>query len=108
MAFMEPQIEFGEWYEIDGPNGTEVIPADIVGDVDLDDFGSGNDIPDALDSYCENRTAYSIQKREGWGARLSAPGYLDCTDWSVFDSEDEARSYLAEMYGDNDEDSQDG
>ena len=34
----------------------------------------------------------------GYGARLSAPGYLDCTDWAVFDTEDEAVEYLAEEY----------
>ena len=33
----------------------------------------------------------------GYGARLSAPGYLDCTEWSVFDTEDEANAYLEEM-----------
>ena len=34
---------------------------------------------------------------KGYGARLSAPGYLDCTEWAVFDSEDEARQYLEEL-----------
>jgi len=34
----------------------------------------------------------------GWGARLSAPGYLDCTDWSVFDTEREAKEYLRDTY----------
>lgn len=31
MAFMEPQIEFTEWYEIETENGNEVIPAELVG-----------------------------------------------------------------------------
>ena len=65
MAFMEPDIEFGEWYEIDGPNGTEFIPADVVGEVNLDDFERGNEIPEALKMFCENQTAYTIEKREG-------------------------------------------
>jgi hypothetical protein len=108
MSFMEPQVEFGSWYEIDGPMGTEVVPADIVGDIELDDFESGSAVPKALADYCENRTAYSIQKREGWGARLSAPGYLDCTEWSVFDTEAEARDHLEEMYGGDDDDAQEG
>lgn len=34
-----------------------------------------------------------------WFARLQAPGYLDCTDWAgPFDSEEEARMYLATTY----------
>ena len=40
----------------------------------------------------------------GYGARLSAPGYLDCTEWAVFETEDEAREYLEEMYPDDEED----
>lgn len=35
---------------------------------------------------------------QGWGARLSAPGYLDCTDWCVFDTAEEAKEHLREMY----------
>ncbi len=38
---------------------------------------------------------------EGYGARLSAPGYMDCTEWCVFATEKEAREYLAEMYDDD-------
>lgn len=35
----------------------------------------------------------------GWFCRLSAPGYMDCTEWSgPFDTEDEAREHLAETY----------
>jgi hypothetical protein len=41
-----------------------------------------------------------IKYIEGYGARMSAPGYLDCTDWSVFDTEQEAYNFLNEFYGD--------
>lgn len=35
----------------------------------------------------------------GWYARLSAPGYLDCTDWSgPFKTEEEALQYVMELY----------
>lgn len=36
--------------------------------------------------------------RQGWGAELSAPGYMDRTDLTVHDSEQEARAYLIETY----------
>lgn len=37
----------------------------------------------------------------GWYSRLSAPGYLDCTEWSgPYETEDEALEDLFEMYGD--------
>ena len=36
----------------------------------------------------------------GWYARLSAPGYMDATDWiGPFDSEDESLQALYETYG---------
>ena len=31
---------------------------------------------------------------------MSAPGYMDCTEWAVFDTEDEALAYLEDMYED--------
>lgn len=38
----------------------------------------------------------------GWYARLSAPGYMDATEWSgPFGTEDEALEALYEMYGDD-------
>ena len=41
------------------------------------------------------------KKRRGWFARLSAPGYLDATEWTgPFKTAEEADGYLDEMYGD--------
>jgi len=38
----------------------------------------------------------------GWYCRLSAPGYLDCTDTDgPFKTEAEAEEHLIEMYGDS-------
>ncbi len=35
----------------------------------------------------------------GWYGRLSAPGYLDCTDWSgPFPTAEEALAYVMEFY----------
>ena len=39
----------------------------------------------------------SWENVKGYGARLSAPGYLDCTEWTVFDTEEEANAYLDEQ-----------
>ena len=49
--------------------------------------------------YCEG-TPQSWENIQGYGARLSAPGYMDCTEWCVFDSVEEAEEYLTETYGD--------
>lgn len=58
----------------------------------------------ALRDFVTGRKVQSVELREGWGARLSAPGYMDCTDWSVFDSEEEAEAYLEETFGEEDDD----
>ena len=53
------------------------------------------------------RVLYSYRDTYPIGARLSAPGYLDCTEWSVFDTEQEAEEYLDENYPEDEEDGED-
>lgn len=90
MSFMERQIEHGQWIEVDGPAGIEIFPADMF----TEDEAKGNY------SYGE---PWSVETVTGYGARLSAPGYLDCTEWTVFETEAEAEEFLRETYGDDDE-----
>jgi hypothetical protein len=56
-----------------------------------------------IQPYVEG-TPQSWENIKGYGARLSAPGYLDCTEWNVFETEQEAREYLEENYSEDDED----
>jgi hypothetical protein len=60
----------------------------------------------ALREYCEGRIQ-SVESVTGRGARMSAPGYMDCTEWAVFDSEEEANAHLDDMYGEDGDDSDD-
>jgi hypothetical protein len=96
---MEPQIVESDWYEVETTAGTWFVPADLC-TVDLDE-----EEPDLspLQDYVEGRPMHA-ELRHGFGARLSAPGYMDCTEWAVFDTEDEAQAYLDENYPDEDED----
>ena len=110
MGFMEREIQEGGWVEVETSHGTQVIPADIL---DLGKLGeaifTGNDdmAYEAVEQYLEPGAkpdgvdAYTY--KWGFGARLSAPGYMDCTEWAVFDTEDEAEHYLEEQYGDEEE-----
>ena len=94
MGFMEPQIEFGEWVRIETRMGDTVVPLDVCDDLQHEavlQFTECHDVNDILD----------VKVAEGWGARLSAPGYMDCTEWAVFQTESEAIEYLEEMYGDD-------
>jgi hypothetical protein len=126
MAFMEQQVTSKQaWYMIDGPMGTDYIPADVVGVTvttngkkryatpdeirDLDETAVDPDsvrqpVPKALADYTENKESWNIELIEGFGARLSANGYMDCTEWAVFDTAEEAQAYLDEYYPEDEDD----
>lgn len=94
MAFMQQQITSKQsWYEVDTTQGTMFLPVDLIGTTPADS--------DAFADYVEGNVL-GWELREDYGARLSAPGYRDCTEWGVFATEKEARDYLEQMYGDND------
>ncbi len=82
------------WWQVDTTAGTEYFPVEDIGKEPADS--------DAFTSYCDGKVI-SWEQIEGYGARLSAPGYLDCTPWSVFQTERGAEEFLSEMYGDEEE-----
>lgn len=104
MGFMEKQVTDKQmWIEIDGNDGISAVPADIAGDV-LVAVKLGNDARAeelALEFYSGSRV-FEVTMRDGFGARMSAPGYMDCTEWSVFDTAEEAEQYLSDTYDDDD------
>ena len=85
---MQPEITLKlYWYEVDGDFGTEYFESSFVTAKEARENYFGNDV-------------YSVERIKGHGARLSMPGYMDCTEWSVFDTAEEAAEYLLEMYYD--------
>lgn len=87
-GFMQEQVTKSmEWRMIDGDHGTEYYPAEYF------------TMEQAIEQYPGR--VYETETISGHGARLSAPGYMDCTEWAVFSSIAEAKKYLAEMYGDD-------
>jgi hypothetical protein len=112
-SFMKPHIEHGDYFEVETSNGTEIVPADVVrlpfavvhaagGYFHPDETGAAEFalVAKAMQPY----TACGIERIEpkrGWLARMSAPGYMDCTDWTAHETEDEARAYLIEHYADD-------
>jgi hypothetical protein len=103
--FMQRQITGLEnWLRVETARGTDFVR---IADTSLfvrDSKTVTHPMPDDRDATIEKIRPYVEGKPESWenikgfGARLSASGYLDCTEWSVFDTEDEAREYLEEMY----------
>lgn len=104
MSFMQREIYAGDYFRVNTSHGTEFVPADVVGNKpdnvhvsELRDYLSGK--PDDEDETIEVET--------GWLARMSAPGYLDCTDWGAYETEQDAEDALTEMFGDDEDDSDD-
>lgn len=80
---------------VETTHGSEVIPDGFVSEARVD----------LMSDYCEGRVVdlgdgeADARFVEGWFCRLSAPGYMDCTDWSgPFRTQVDARLYLADTY----------
>lgn len=101
--FMQPEIENVHWYEVDTNRGIEFIRAEDVSGLNMKPGqvmdGESNSEVSILEDFVEGDTIYSVTLREGWGARMSASGYMDQTDWSVFDTKRQAQDYLIDSYG---------
>ena len=89
MSFMQRQItENRAWYAVETNQGTCFVAVEDVGKV-----SDADELRDYVEGVPESFTIV-----EGFGARLSAPGYMDCTEWTVFDSPEQALEYLDEYY----------
>lgn len=91
-SFMKPVLYKGQWYDVETNVGTECVPADVCGLVD-----KVSDLRDYLEGKPEEDQELVLES--GWLCRLSAPGYMDCTEWSGFSSKRAAKNYLAELAG---------
>ena len=88
MGFMSPVItEKTEWWMVDGHSGTWWFEAEHFSEEEARENYEGDE-----DSIWE------VELIEGYGARLSANGYMDCTEWCVYETSVEAAEDLLEMY----------
>lgn len=117
MPFMQKQITpRQQWLSVEGNCGTEFIPANLINlspdgpnPMPFNRVATGsndaefNALWEAIEDYVEARKAdvYEIAIVSGYGARLSAPGFMDCTLWGVYENEEAAREALEEMYPDD-------
>ena len=54
-----------------------------------------------LSDYIEGSTRHTYYPElhlDAWLGRLTMPGYLDCTDWMLYESKNEAMTDLIETY----------
>lgn len=89
---MQKQVIYDRWIVIDTSNGTTAIPQSFVG---LQTQFTGEDVAPYIDGEF-----ISAELVDGYGARLSMPGYMDCTEWTVFTTEQHAWDFLSSMYDD--------
>ncbi len=113
MSHLQQQVTLGLFLRVETLAGMTCIPADLVGvDEPFDEVLLGcdtstapvdGDMIDRMEPYLDPSTEIvSVECVRGWFARLSAPGYMDCTDWSgPFPSEAAALAHLEEMYGED-------
>jgi len=97
--FMQRQVLFGLWVQVDTEIGTEILDADVM--LNTHRVKEGDVIPfEDIKDYCEGKTPESdVEIVRGYGARLSAPGYMDCTSWTFFEEKKDAEDHLDDMYG---------
>lgn len=89
--FMVPEFSVGQWWQVDGPAGIESYPAEH--------FTKAQAIAHYKGQIHANH--YEVSSRYGAGVRLSAPGYMDATEWTVFDTIEDAQRYIVDTYGDD-------
>lgn len=90
--FMKPVIYRANCWEVSTDHGSsEYVPEDVEAN------------PARLAQYVEGKIDEDrdpILHVGIWLARLSAPGYMDCTDWSIHLTERAAAEYLIDTYDD--------
>ena len=91
MPFMKPDVFKGEAWRVETTHGTFFVPADVESD------------PDKLGDYVEGVIEETPEKVHGWLGRMSAPGYMDCTDWCFGETEEGVLEQLRDFYGLDDE-----
>ena len=107
MAFMQPEITAEQnWIEIDGDMGCTFLPSDVDGKL-YKLINNDNPTDDEMEQMLVDAATYyeghveSVGITIGYGARMTAPGYMDCTEWTVFSTEQAASSFLDEYYAED-------
>lgn len=87
MTHMKPEIIRTRMIDVDTDAGHVLVPADVFNPLKPLEFTEGAKL-------------YGTDKVSGWFARLSAPGFVDCTDWrGPFYSRWEAKAEILRSYG---------
>jgi hypothetical protein len=106
MSFMQPQLMQTGYWSIETEASTQCIPTHVA-DYPADPWDDEReeyraDFVAVFQDYLEGTDIQDAQSVTlGFLWRLSAPGYMDCTEWSPADSIPEAVRDMLGMYGDS-------
>lgn len=123
---MVPVIDYGDCWEVETTRGESfIVPAEVEGIPNHDRFDNGRSIhmdspedeptppaedirklsrlSDYMPEGCSGEVASATVRRGVYLCRMSAPGYMDCTDWEAHDTAQSAADSLIESYAMEDE-----
>lgn len=122
MAFQIPDFtQRIDWLAVDTCNGVQYIPLCEIGRTRkelealiLESDSSPDEVlhtialqyRDYLD-IVHPENVWEVSLITAYGARLSAPGYMDCTDWTLHSSPTAAIKYIRDFYLDEEYDRDD-
>jgi hypothetical protein len=104
MSHMQPEIREDNWYKVETKHGTEMVCSDFVtltlpvGKTLVAGDKGFRKAVDRLQDFVSSPDITEVTCVHGFGARLSAPGFMDCTDWTVFDTEEKAKVYIRDAW----------
>lgn len=100
MSFMEPEVIQGSGYIVETTEGSSFVVPDVVLE--------GEPTARRLMQYAPENVGQrydSHEEAKGFFVRMSAPGYLDATDWEFFSTQEEVDAWIEEQEeGDDDDD----
>jgi hypothetical protein len=90
--FMKPVIYYGRFFECETEMGTEFIDQDLIGK-------TCNPTSKELEQFTEGFNPTFSQIIDGYGYYISAAGYMDRTELSVANTEQDAIDSLEALIG---------
>ena len=95
MSFMKPYIYEAGYYLVETTDGTYCVPDFVVG-------ATGTILAENFVDYVEGEIEdpyEPVERHVGFVGRMSASGYLDCTDWVYGSSLNDVEQQLEDLYG---------
>lgn len=92
--FLSPEIYECDGFAVETNHGTFFLPEHVVGS----NLPTRLQVIDYLPAMVVGDDILEIERRSGFFWRLSASGYLDCTEWGLSESMEELDRELEDYY----------